>query len=116
MTSPLSLPAPTGAPALPLRSDRPAGASPRGDPVLDAARELEASFLAEMLKAAGLGRTRQSFGGGAGEDAFSSFLVTEQARALVQAGGIGLAERIRAALMDGPPPAHAARPSGERPE
>ncbi|MEM1074320.1 MAG: rod-binding protein [Pseudomonadota bacterium] len=59
-----------------------------------AAENLEASFLAEMLKAAGLGQSRTSFGGGAGEDQFASLLVEEQARLMVKAGGIGLAQSI----------------------
>ena len=66
----------------------------------DAAKELEATFLAEMLKSAGFGAARDAFGGGAGEEQFSSFLVTEQARAMVDAGGIGLAESLFAALKD----------------
>ena len=56
--------------------------------------ELEASFLAEMLRTAGLGKTPAAFGGGAGEDQFGSFLVREQARAMAERGGIGLAEAI----------------------
>lgn len=66
----------------------------------EAAKELEASFLAEMLKSAGLGKTSDSFGGGAGEDQFSSFLVLEHARALVRAGGIGLSESIFESLKE----------------
>lgn len=65
-----------------------------------AARELEASFLAQMLEAAGLGKPSESFGGGAGEDQFASFLVQEQAREMVRAGGIGLAEQIFDALKE----------------
>ncbi|SIO13188.1 rod-binding protein [Vannielia litorea] len=56
--------------------------------------ELEASFLAEMLGQAGLGETREAFGGGAGEEGFASFLRQEQARAMARQGGIGLAEHI----------------------
>jgi Rod binding domain-containing protein len=63
-----------------------------------AAQELEVSFLAEMLKSAGLGAGRSEFGGGAGEDQFSSFLVQEQARQMVAAGGIGLSETLFHAL------------------
>ncbi len=66
----------------------------------DASKELEATFLAEMLKTAGLGKTSESFGGGAGEDQFSSFLRMEQARAMVDAGGIGLAEAFFEALKE----------------
>lgn len=66
-----------------------------------AARELEATFLAEMLNHAGFGQTSESFGGGIGEDQFASFLVQEQARALVRSGGIGLAEQLFRALSGG---------------
>lgn len=65
-----------------------------------AAQALEATFLAEMLTAAGLGQSRDSFGGGAGEDQFASFLVREQATAMVAAGGIGLSEALYEALKE----------------
>jgi flagellar protein FlgJ len=58
------------------------------------AEELEASFLAEMLAHSGLGESDGSFSGGAGEDQFASFLRQEQARLMVEGGGIGLAELI----------------------
>lgn len=60
---------------------------------------LEASFLTEMLKHSGHGEARDSFGGGAGEDAFSGFLAREQAGLLAAGGGIGLAEHIVESLM-----------------
>ena len=47
---------------------------PEKTPLRAAAEQLEADFLAEMLKSAGLGTTSPSFGGGAGEDHFGSFL------------------------------------------
>ena len=72
----------------------------RQTPLHEAARELEAAFLAEMLKSAGLGKSRQSFGGGAGEDQFASFLLQEHARALVRSGGLGLSEAIFEALKE----------------
>lgn len=65
-----------------------------------AAVELEATFLAEMLKAAGMGQVRQSFGGGAGEDQFSSFLVQQQALQMARTGGIGLSEILFNAMME----------------
>lgn len=65
-----------------------------------AAQALEASFLAEMLKSAGLGATRSEFGGGAGEDQFSSFLLHEQAKKMVASGGIGLTEHLFHALKE----------------
>ena len=67
----------------------------------EAAVELEASFLSEMLKSAGLGKSREGFGnGGAGEDQFSGFLVQAQAKEIAKSGGIGLAETIYNALKE----------------
>ena len=66
--------------------------------LLDAAKKLEATFLAEMLKSAGFGKSRESFGGGVGEDQFSSFLIREQADEMVEAGGIGLAQALFEAM------------------
>ena len=60
---------------------------------------LEASFLTEMLKYAGLGKSRSSFGGGEGEDAFTSLLVRERATLMAENGGIGLAEHIIDSMM-----------------
>lgn len=77
---------------------------PQPGPVLDeaalraAARAFEAAFLAEMLTAAGVGRTPESFGGGAGEDAFASFLTREHARLMAERGGVGVAEAVFRAL------------------
>ena len=64
----------------------------------DAAIRLEASFLAEVLKSAGMGMPRDAFGGGHGEEQFASLLVQEQADLIARAGGIGLAESIFDAL------------------
>lgn len=66
----------------------------RRDAMLREARALEASFLAEMLGHAGLGAPAETFGGGHGEEQFTSFLKQEQARLMVERGGIGLAEMI----------------------
>ena len=66
----------------------------RMDHLMEAAKSLEASFLAEMLKQTGLGKTPEGFGGGAGEDQFTSYLSQLRAEQMVEAGGIGLAERI----------------------
>ena len=65
-----------------------------------AAEAFEAQFLAEMLAHAGLGAPRRSFGGGAGEEAFASLLVREQARLMAERGGIGLAERLFEAMKE----------------
>lgn len=60
----------------------------------EVAQSLEAAFLSEMLKSAGIGKTPDGFGGGAGEDQFASFLRDEQAMQMTKAGGIGLAESL----------------------
>ena len=65
-----------------------------------AAQKMEASFLSEMLKSAGLGKTRGAFSGGAGEDQFASFLVQEHAMMMVRTGGIGLAEALFESLKE----------------
>ncbi|WP_050526135.1 rod-binding protein [Pseudorhodobacter aquimaris] len=71
---------------------------PKPNPLREKAAELEAAFLAEMLGYAGLGAARDSFGGGIGEEQFSSFLRQEQATAMVKAGGIGLTEVLFRAM------------------
>lgn len=64
-----------------------------------AAEALEASFLAVMLQAAGVGAPREAMGGGVGEAQFASFLTEAHAQAMVRRGGIGLAESLFAALQ-----------------
>ena len=72
----------------------PAPTPDRREVMMAKAQELEATFLAEMLGHAGLGATTDAFGGGHGEEQFTSFLKQEQARMIVERGGIGLAEMI----------------------
>ena len=69
-------------------------------PLREAAIQLEATFLAEMLKSAGFGTARDAFGGGAGEEQFGSLLVRAQAEEMARAGGIGLAETLFKALVE----------------
>ena len=80
MIPPLSLPAPPPE----LRGQTQAV-------LLQKAKELERAFLSEMLSFSGLGTVSTEFGGGVGEDQFASFLRDEQARLMVERGGIGLA-------------------------
>lgn len=75
----------------------PGGAARTSDDALrETAREFEAAFLAEMLKAAKLGEVKGPFTGGHGEEAFRSFLVREYADEMSRAGGIGLADKLYA--------------------
>ena len=77
------------------------GAVPAQDLRLkEAAVELEAHFLAEMLKSAGVGEVPDAFGGGAGEEQFASFLRQAQADEMARAGGIGLAEMLFESLKE----------------
>lgn len=86
---------PAPLPAAPVRK-RPEA----DDPLWKAAQALEQNFLSEMLKAAGIGEARGAFGGGIGEEQFASYLREAQAGAMVEAGGIGLAERLFHALRE----------------
>ncbi len=67
--------------------------------MMDKAKELEAAFLSEMLSHAGLSGAPESFGGGSAEEQFTSFLRNEQARLIVDKGGIGLAELIFQSML-----------------
>ena len=67
--------------------------------MMDKANELEAVFLSEMLSYAGMKPETDSFAGGEGEDQFASFLRNEQARLIVEKGGIGLAQMIFNSLV-----------------
>ncbi len=76
------------------------------------AKEFESMFLTQMLNE----MTRElkpdaNFGGGQGEQAYRSFLNTEYANAITNAGGIGLADTVLAQIIrmqgESPaPPAH----------
>lgn len=75
-------------------------ATDRDAQLRDVAVRLEASFLSQMLKSAGVGETDGEFTGGVGEEQFASFLRDAQAQEMARAGGIGLAEHIFNALKE----------------
>ena len=70
------------------------------DDLRSAAEQMEAGFLAEMLKSAAPDQANSAFGGGAGEEHFLSFLYRAQAEELTRAGGIGLAETLFRAMQE----------------
>ena len=72
----------------------------RHDQLMAKAEELEATFLAEMLAHSGLGEMSGAFGGGQGEAQFASFLRQEQAKLIVESGGMGLAELIFNSMVE----------------
>lgn len=81
-----------------------AGLPPASEPhaqLREVAQDLEAAFLAEMLKHAGFGEARdeESFGGGIGEEQITSMLRNEHASAISAQGGLGLAESIFQSLV-----------------
>lgn len=78
----------------PLAPQTTIAASSRDATLMEQAKALESAFLSEMLGFTGLGQVSEAFGGGAGEAQFASFLRQEQARMMVDRGGIGLAEQI----------------------
>lgn len=86
--------------SIPHVSQTPVPMSKNDQALMKVAQKLEASFLSEMLKSAGLGKTSGPFNGGTGEDQFASFLVDEQAKQIVQTGGLGLAESIFDSLKE----------------
>ncbi|MDP2082507.1 MAG: rod-binding protein [Pseudotabrizicola sp.] len=84
-----------------------AGLSSQHSQLFEKAKEMEVLFLAEMLSHAGLGNPSQQFGGGIGEEQFSSFLRNAQARNMVEKGGLGLAQTIFASLVKSEEARHA---------
>lgn len=65
-----------------------------------AGRDFEEMFLTQMLAPMFEGlRTEGAFGGGFGEKMFRSLQVTEYARAIVQSGGIGIANAVARELI-----------------
>lgn len=84
---------PTPPHTLPARQD--------SDALLRQAQAFETCFLAEMLGFAAATPGAGSFDGGAGEAQFASFLHTEQARLIVDRGGLGIAQTLFHALGGG---------------
>lgn len=81
-------------------TNKPHTAATRIEEVKIVAEKLEATFLAEMLKAAGFGEQENSFSGGSGEDQFASFHRQVIADKIAATGGLGLSEHIMRALME----------------
>ena len=82
----------------PMSSVPPSRTAAANPALYAAAQKFEANFLAEMLRATNLGKPPETFGGGAGESHFSSFLVQSYAERMTAAGGIGLADHVYDAL------------------
>lgn len=87
--------------SLPVRANPESSFRPYQDPKAHvAAVKLEATFIAEMLKAAGFGLKTNSFSGGNGEDQFASFHRQAIAEKIAETGGVGLAEHFLKSMME----------------
>ena len=66
----------------------------------DIAQQFEATFLSTMMATMFQGTKPEApFNGGAGEDAFGSFLTDAIGRTLAKAGGLGLADGLSRELL-----------------
>lgn len=80
---------------------RPVASSPAATArTRETAEAFEASFLSQMLKPMFEGlSTDGPFGGGEAESTWRGFLVEAMAKQTVQAGGIGLADRVMSEML-----------------
>ena len=92
--------------AAPLDALKPLAAAPvaaagaSADKIKATAQKFESSFLSVMLGSMFEGvSTAAPFGGGAGEEAFRSFLTEEMAKGITRRGGVGLSATIQREMM-----------------
>lgn len=64
-----------------------------------AAQEFEAVFISQMLKGMFETAPENSLNGSYGEDMFNELLVEEYGKVLSEAGGVGVADHVRAELL-----------------
>lgn len=71
------------------------------DAEMDAkAQEFETMFIGQMLKPMFEGiETDGMFGGGEGEETYRSFMIDEYAKMITKAGGIGIADHVKAEMI-----------------
>ena len=84
----------------PVPAPAAAGAPRSKAATADIAQQFEATYLSAMLAAMFKDvKPEAPFNGGAGEEAFGSFLTDAMARKLAQAGGVGLADNLSRELL-----------------
>ncbi len=81
------------------QSKTPEGVKARDDALRQAAKEFEATFIAEMLTYAGFDKALSSRSGFGGE-AFSRLLIDSYAAEISDSGSFGLADKIYNQLKD----------------
>lgn len=82
------------------RSDLSRAAKTRNEAAVESsAQEFEAMFLAQMLQPMFEGLGDGYFGGGPGEKAYRGMLVEEYGKAIARAGGVGIAEKVKAEMI-----------------
>ncbi|MBK1670994.1 hypothetical protein CKO28_23590 [Rhodovibrio sodomensis] len=65
-----------------------------------AAQDFEAMFIAQMLKPIFQGlSTEGMFGGGKGEEMYRSLMVEEYGKTIAKAGGVGIADQVKAEML-----------------
>jgi Rod binding domain-containing protein len=78
-----------------------AGPAPTAAQIDKTAQDFEAMFLSSMLQPmfAELKLGEGRFGGGHGESMFQSMLVDEYAKSIAKAGGLGIAQSVKAQML-----------------
>ena len=67
----------------------------------EAAQEFEAVFIAEMMKPMFEGIEAEApFNGGKGEEVFRGMMLQEYGKVTVQNGGFGIADQVKAAMIE----------------
>lgn len=66
----------------------------------EAARDFEAMFITEMLRPMFESiKVNETFGGGKGEEIFSSMLIDEYGKSMAAAGTLGIADQVKEQLI-----------------
>lgn len=66
----------------------------------DKAKEFESVFISQMLGHMFDGiETNEMFGGGEGEEVYKSFMIDEYSKMIVNTGGIGVADHVKAEMI-----------------
>lgn len=78
-----------------------AGAVKNMKQIEEAAQDFEAMFLTEMIRPmfSEVNKPNPTFGGGKGEEVFNGMMLQEYGKIMARAGGVGLAEHVKAEMI-----------------